>query len=183
MVPVRVTLLHHSKNMTDPCITMTTMTTSTRSTDMAEFPVRCHCGRVRARFRCHATQVLALDCNCSDCGMRRNVHCIIPQADLNLVDMEETLEDATILYQWGTQTAIRRFCRTCGILPWYRPRSNPDGYAITIHCVDWTDGGTREPPTIQIEHFDGQHWEESMQAFNDDTRLVKISSLSKTQND
>jgi hypothetical protein len=28
-------------------------------------------------------------------------------------------EEETILYQWGTMTAVRRFCRTCGVLPFY----------------------------------------------------------------
>jgi len=93
--------------------------------------------------------------------MCHNVDCIIPQTDLQL-DMEETLQDMTILYQWGMQTVIQCFCQTCGISPWYHPCLNPDGYAITICCINWTDGGSREPPTIQIKHFDGQHWEKSM---------------------
>jgi hypothetical protein len=148
------------------------------SKETAEFTARCHCGRVQGQFRCSTSKVLALDCNCSDCFMRRNVHCVIPQDDFTL-DMKEPLEDATILYQWGTKTAERRFCKTCGILPWYIARSNPDGFAITVNCVDWTNGGTREPPTIQLESFDGVHWEDSMNAVNDDSREVKRSSMSK----
>lgn len=45
--------------------------------------------------------------------MRRNVHFVIPERDFTL-DMKESLEDATTLYQWGTETAVRRFCKTCG---------------------------------------------------------------------
>ena len=55
--------------------------------------------------------------------------------------------EETILYQWGTMTAIRRFCRTCGILPFYIPRSNQDGYAVTLPCVDWGEDG---PPPREI---------------------------------
>lgn len=58
-----------------------------------------------------------------------------------------TSESETILYQWGTKTAVRRFCKTCGILPFYIPRSNPDGYAITYHCVDWGEDG---PPETKL---------------------------------
>lgn len=87
---------------------------------------------------------------------------MIPQ-DKFRVDMKgDTLEEATILYHWGTKTAVRRFCRTCGILPWYRPRSHPNADAVTIKCVDGTKGGTREALKIEIEEFDGVHWEESM---------------------
>lgn len=146
---------------------------------MDVFSVTCHCGRVKGRFRCNSTVVQALDCNCSDCGMRRNVHVIVPSSHF-MLDMEESLEDATILYQWGTKTALRNFCRTCGILPWYRPRSNPDGVAITIYCVDWTKGGTRESPQIEIESFDGIHWEDAMKEHNVKGRPYRISERSKS---
>eukprot|EP00804_Cyclotella_cryptica_P022178 CCRYP_011632-RA/>CCRYP_011632-RA protein AED:0.15 eAED:0.14 QI:0/-1/0/1/-1/1/1/0/110 len=67
-------------------------------------------------------------------------------------------EDETILYQWGTKKAVRRFCRTCGILPFYIPRSNPDGYGITFGCVDWGKDG---PPKTEIRFYDGVNWEKS----------------------
>ncbi len=111
------------------------------------------------------TKVIAWECNCSDCSMRGNVHIIIPKSDFQIlmpksksenenentnknenetfVQQEETFEEATTLYEWGTMTAKRRFCKTCGILPWYIPRSNPDGVAITLNCIvdfDWDDG-------------------------------------------
>ena len=83
--------------------------------ELFEYPVRCHCGAVKARFKCKKEngKVVAWDCNCSDCFMRKNVHVIIPKKNLTLV-MDVDLEDATILYQWGTKTAVRRFCKTCG---------------------------------------------------------------------
>lgn len=151
--------------------------------DKKEFVARCHCGKVQGLFRCSADTIYALDCNCSDCNMRKNAHFVVPAAaDFTLLH-PETYEDDTTLYQWGSKTAIRRFCKTCGILPWYTPRSNPDGYAITLHCVDWTAAasstGDGTPPTIITERFDGVHWEDSIKAFNDDSREVKISSFSK----
>jgi hypothetical protein len=92
--------------------------------------------------------------------MRANVHAVVPAADFTVMMSAESYEDATTLYQWGTNTAVRRFCKTCGILPWYIPRSNPEGYAVTIKCVDWTAAG-KTPPVIVTETFDGVHWEES----------------------
>lgn len=130
---------------------------------LEEFTVNCHCGRVQGRFHCSSTGNLwAWECNCSDCHRRGNVHLIVPQSAFQLDMTVESLEQSTVLYQWGTHKAVRRFCATCGILPWYVPRSNPDCYAITINCVDWTKGGTRTPPTIQIKKFDGVHWEDTM---------------------
>ena len=125
----------------------------------ATFKVACHCGRLQAKFTCSATEVIAWDCDCSDCYMRRNIHVIVPQSDFQFVGAE-SLEDCAILYEWGTKTAKRYFCRTCGILPFYVPRSNPDGVAITIACVvGWRDENCR--PKIVVRKYDGQNWERS----------------------
>jgi hypothetical protein len=160
---------------------------------MTIYCVSCHCGRVQAKFRrkCHLPLTL-WDCNCSDCGMRRNLHFMVHASDFWLVDSGTAEDDAaagcriaegaatnggissemsssvrryyeqeTILYQWGTRTAVRRFCRTCGILPFYIPRSNQDAYAITLPCVNW---GADGPPQTEIRFFDGIDWERSYHA-------------------
>ena len=137
--------------------------------------VQCHCGTVRGKFRASKDHVVAWDCNCSDCSMRGNVHVIIPEDDF-LLDMpgNKSLQSATIEYLWGTKIAKRRFCRTCGILPWYRPRSNPDGYAITLKCIDWGDDDDKKPE-IEIKRFDGQNWEEQF-AKSDISKHSKCAS-------
>lgn len=128
-----------------------------------EFVAKCHCGRVQGRFRIDTDEQLwAWDCDCSDCFMRGNLHLVVHESKFSTDLMSEPLEEATILYQWGTKIAQRRFCQTCGILPWYRPRSNPDSVGVTIRCVDWTKGGSCDAPHIEIKKFDGQHWEEFM---------------------
>jgi hypothetical protein len=123
------------------------------------YSVKCHCGIVRGKFRANKEHVVAWDCNCSDCSMRGNVHIVVPQEDFRL-DMPKntSFQDETTEYLWGTKTAKRRFCSTCGILPWYRPRSNPDGYGITLKCIDWGDDETKRP-MVEIKTFDGQNWE------------------------
>jgi hypothetical protein len=96
--------------------------------------------------------------------MRANVHVIVPATDFSLdLNEEHSLEDVTILYEWGTKAAKRRFCKKCGILPWYHPRSNPDGLAITLNCVDWDSSD--EKPRVRIEQFDGRNsWEDAFQS-------------------
>lgn len=98
--------------------------------------------------------------------MRQNTMLIVPNDDFS-VDMDTPLEDATILYQWGTKKARRYFCKRCGIMPWYHPRSNPENAAITISCVDWTKGGTVIAPKIKVEEFDGIHYDESLRKLNE----------------
>lgn len=126
-----------------------------KASEKNEYKVRCHCGRMEGTFECDMQNIVAWDCNCSDCMMRGNTHIIIPESDFRL-DMKESLEETSILYLWGTKNAKRHFCKTCGILPWYRPRSNPDGYGITLNCIDWGE----MKPEIEVRKFDGQNWEE-----------------------
>ena len=129
------------------------------------YAVRCHCGILRANVNVSNEELVAWKCNCSDCWMRGNVHVIISENDFCL-DLNEgsKLEDLTILYEWGTKTAKRRFCRNCGILPWYHTRSKPHGLAITLNCIDWSSCVGIEKPRIRLEHFDGTNWEESFHA-------------------
>ena len=56
--------------------------------------------------------------------------------------------------QFNTKQAKHYFCKTCGICSYYIPRSNPDGYAITVACID---PGTIEK--VLVEKVDGQNWE------------------------
>jgi len=106
--------------------------------------------------------------------MRRNMHFIVPSVDFEL-DMEN-IESETTLYQWGTNTAIRRFCKTCGILPFYTPRISPDSVAITLGCVDFEASGT---PPIEIQTFDGVHWEDSIASC--DNKSISDSTASSYQ--
>lgn len=131
----------------------------------------CHCGAIR--FTCTAPSHLILyDCNCSDCRLRKNVHFIIPFQQLELdtnagtssttcngnnEDSCEQKKQRPMMteYRWGTGAARHFFCSVCGITPYYVPRSNPNGYAVTFACLD---GGSVE--SFDVKRFDGRHWEE-----------------------
>ena len=65
-----------------------------------------------------------------------------------------------------TDGEYRRIFFLLGLLPWYNPRSNPDGVGILTRCVDWTDGGTKEAPELEIRQFDGENWEEEIKRIN-----------------
>lgn len=112
----------------------------------------CHCRKVRWRVRA-PNSVVAWKCNCSDCSMRANVHFIVPSKMFELLaDSKEFLTT----YTFGTHTAKHTFCKVCGITSFYIPRSNPDGIAITIRCVD---PGTLSH--VEIKQYDGRNWESS----------------------
>ncbi|XP_046548908.1 centromere protein V-like [Haliotis rubra] len=123
----------------------------------------CHCGAVR--FQVYAPSVLhVFDCNCSVCVKKGNRHFIVPKSRFELTKGEENI--AT--YTFNTHKAKHTFCKTCGVQSFYSPRSNPDGYGVSPHCLD---AGTVEK--IEIETVDGQNWENFM-------KTSDISKYSKT---
>jgi len=114
----------------------------------------CHCGRVR--FEVEAPdRVTVHECNCSICAMTGYWHLIVPASRFRLLQGRDSLT----VYAFNTKTAQHFFCRTCGIKSFYVPRSNPDGFSVNVRCLDHS---TIE--AIEIEPFDGVHWEESAAA-------------------
>ncbi|XP_043692479.1 centromere protein V isoform X2 [Telopea speciosissima] len=127
----------------------------------------CHCKQVRWQVQAPKS-VVAWKCNCSDCDMRGNIHFIVPATCFELLG--ESKESLTT-YTFGTHMAKHTFCKVCGITSFYIPRSNPDGIAVTVRCVE---PGTLDH--IEIRHFDGRNWGRS---YNNSS----ISSFSKVEND
>ncbi|MBA0797154.1 hypothetical protein Gohar_007875, partial [Gossypium harknessii] len=92
----------------------------------------CHCKKVRWKVQA-PTSVVAWKCNCSDCSMRGNVHFVVPHQRFELLG--DSVQFITT-YTFGTHTAKHTFCKVCGITSFYTPRSNPDGIAVTLACLD-----------------------------------------------
>ena len=110
----------------------------------------CHCGTVA--FEVDApSPLVAQDCNCSICTKAGFLHLIVPKSRFRLLRGEENLTT----YTFNTGVAKHRFCRTCGMKPFYIPRSNPDGVDVNVHCLDPL------PADVIIEPFDGRNWEAS----------------------
>ncbi len=108
----------------------------------------CHCGAVR--FRVHVREHRALDCNCSICAKKGFLHVIVEASDFELLAGEDALAE----YRFHTGVARHRFCRVCGIHPFYTPRSHPDGVDVNARCLDG-DALAR----FDVVPFDGREWE------------------------
>jgi len=141
----------------------------------------CHCQAVKFSFETPLKGVKVSICNCSICRKKgeRNVipgpHCVTGFEHLVVPKSKFTLEtpwDAIKTYAFGTGVAKHYFCGTCGISPFYVPRSNPNGYSVSLtsvarlliivlqvnfRCVD--DRESFED--VKWDLFDGQNWEEA----------------------
>jgi hypothetical protein len=109
----------------------------------------CHCKAVT--FAVEAPEHLEVDdCNCSICAKAGFLHLIVPLSKFTLLSGADNLTT----YTFNTDVAKHTFCRTCGMKPFYTPRSNPDGIDINVRCLD------RPPLSMTIVPFDGQNWEQ-----------------------
>ena len=110
---------------------------------------QCHCGAVS--FEVEApTDLNVFSCTCSICSMTGFLHLIVEQEDFRITRGEDNLSE----YRFNTGAARHLFCKTCGVKPFYVPRSHPGGWSVNANCVD------REKVTsIKVEEFDGANWE------------------------
>jgi hypothetical protein len=87
------------------------------------------------------------------CTKKGFLHLIVPPERFELLKGAEMLSE----YRFNTGVAVHRFCRICGIHPFYTPRSDPDKIDVNARCLDgdvW-----RELP---VRGFDGKNWEQAM---------------------
>ena len=111
----------------------------------------CHCGRVRFRVTADLSRVT--DCNCSMCAKKGFLHLIVAPQQFELL----AGKDALTTYRFNTGVAQHTFCSTCGIHPFYVPRSDPDKIDVNVRCLDDVDVSK-----IEVKVFDGKNWERSM---------------------
>jgi hypothetical protein len=111
----------------------------------------CHCGRVR--FRVQADLERVTECNCSMCAKKGFLHLIVEPQQFELLQGA----DALTTYEFNTRVAKHRFCRHCGIHPFYTPRSDPDKVDVNARCLENIDATALRPSA-----FDGKNWEHAM---------------------
>ncbi|MFZ6799727.1 GFA family protein [Undibacterium sp. Di24W] len=109
----------------------------------------CHCGAVQ--FEVEAGESVEVeDCNCSICRMTGFLHLIVPLKAFRLLSGADNLTS----YRFNTGVAEHKFCKICGIKPFYVPRSNPDGMDVNLRCLK------TQAKQVKIVAFDGQNWEQ-----------------------
>jgi len=111
----------------------------------------CHCGRVRFRVTADLSRVT--NCNCSICTKKGFLHLIVPPEQFELLSGA----DALTTYRFNTGTARHTFCATCGIHPFYVPRSDPDKIDVNVRCLDDVDFAA-----LTMHPFDGRNWEHAI---------------------
>lgn len=123
------------------------------STSIDTYTGSCHCGRIAFEIDADLGAVEILDCNCSICTKKGFLHLIVPPERFRLIRGE----DAIVEYRFNTGQAVHKFCETCGIHPFYTPRSHPEDVDVNVRCLEAVELGE-----LEIEPFDGRNWEENV---------------------
>ena len=110
----------------------------------------CHCGAVRFQVEAELPWELERS-SCSVCSKSGYLHLIVPHQQFSLLQGEENLTT----YTFNSGVAKHFFCKTCGIKPFYVPRSNPDGMDVNVNCLD------EVPTQVEFVEFDGRIWEKN----------------------
>ena len=122
-------------------------------TEMPRYIGSCHCGIVR--FEIEGVIDRVTECNCSICQKKGVLHHRVTPDRFRLLSGEANLGT----YQFGSKLAKHRFCKTCGIHVFTRPRAAPDLYTVNVRVLDDYDLALESPEIVQ---FDGRHWEENI---------------------
>ena len=120
----------------------------------------CHCGAVR--FKVEVKDFRVDNCNCSICSKKGFLHLIVPNTQFTLLQGG----DALVTYRFNTGVAEHKFCKTCGIHSFYRPRSHPDGTDVNLRCLD---GNVLSE--FEVVSFDGANWEHNVDKLRSDVKV------------
>ena len=120
--------------------------------DALRYTGSCHCGRVK--FAVTAELTRGTVCNCSICSKKAFIHLIVELSRFELLEGA----DALVSYRFNTGVAEHKFCRRCGIHPFYTPRSDPDKVDVNVRCLDDV-----ELSQLELSLFDGKHWEAAIE--------------------
>ena len=117
---------------------------------MTTYSGSCHCRAVR--FEADGPLEDLEVCNCSICRRTGYVHWYLEPDRFRL----ESGEAALASYRFGSRVAQHLFCRTCGISPFRRARSDPHKIDVNVRCLEGV-----EPDALSVTPFDGRNWEET----------------------
>ena len=94
------------------------------------YSLKCHCGAVELEVE---TDLQAIkQCNCSICIRKNAKMCMVSKDSVQIIKGKDNLSS----YKFNTHIAEHFFCKTCGIYTHHNRRSDPNGAAINIGCID-----------------------------------------------
>ena len=94
------------------------------------YNLKCHCGSVHLKIETNLSNIK--QCNCSICKRKNAKMNLVSKDSVKIIKGADNLSS----YQFNTMIAKHFFCKTCGIYTHHYRRSDPNGAAINIGCID-----------------------------------------------
>ena len=110
------------------------------------YNLKCHCGAVELEVKTDLKTIK--QCNCSICIRKNAKMCMVTKDSIQMIKGEESLNS----YKFNTMIAEHFFCKTCGIYTHHNRRSDPNGAAINIGCIDEINSFDYEAEFIDMKN-------------------------------
>ena len=98
-----------------------------------KYNLNCHCGAVQIEVLSDLKTIK--QCNCSICKRKNAKMAMVSKESLSIIKGKEYLTS----YKFNTMIAEHFFCKICGIYTHHNRRSDPNGAAVNIGCIDAID--------------------------------------------
>jgi hypothetical protein len=135
---------------------------------MQTYNGQCHCGKLSFTVEADLSERKAV-CRCTRCNQLGFLHHHVPRDRFHL---SEDSERWTTEYTFNTGQAKHRFCKVCGVQPYYISRSDPDMFDINLRCLIGID-----IYEFDYELSDGKNWEEYQAARRERERSTKETGV------
>ncbi|MBD1147786.1 GFA family protein [Pelagibacterales bacterium SAG-MED31] len=110
------------------------------------YNLKCHCGSVELEVETDLQTIK--QCNCSICIRKNAKMCMVSRDSVQIIKGKENLTS----YKFNTKIAEHFFCKTCGIYTHHNRRSDPNGAAINIGCIDEINSFDYEAEFIDMKN-------------------------------
>ena len=90
----------------------------------------CHCKAIEFEIESDLDKIM--QCNCSICIRKNAKMAMVSKDSIQIIKGKENLTS----YKFNTMIAEHFFCKNCGIYTHHNRRSDPNGVAINIGCID-----------------------------------------------
>ncbi len=111
-----------------------------------KYNLNCHCGAIKIEVLTDLETIK--QCNCSICIRKNAKMCMVPKEAINILKGKEFLTS----YKFNTMIAEHFLRKVCGIYTHHYRRSDPNGAAINIGCIDAIDPFKYEADFIDMKN-------------------------------
>lgn len=87
-----------------------------------------------------------------------SLHALRTSIDVSFFSFVYQGEEHISCYTYNTHQAKHYFCQTCGVHPFYQPRTNPNCRGISLRCLD-EEATVKKANIVPVDCINWKNWE------------------------